>query len=1046
VIDPATNTAYLTHKTYASGTAGPARWYMDAVDMATGTEKPGFPVELAGAAQNQPGQTFRPTTELQRPGLLLMNGAVYAAFGSSCDTAPWQGWVFGVSTAGQVTARWVAVPTGNGAGIWQSGAGITSDGSGTLLVSTGNTGAPSTPTPGKSPPASLGESVVRLNVQPDGSLKAVDFFAPFEASQLGTWDADFASGGVTGLNEQYFGTVGVPHLAVAVGKDGYVYLLNRDELGGIMQGPGGSDKVVQRIGPYGGVWSRPGVWPGDGGWVYIPTASGGNSAGGSAGYLRVYQYGVSGTGSPTLSLQGTSPDAFGFGSSAPVITSDGTNSGSALVWTVWTPNGSGAGAQLRAYDPIPMNGQPVLCWSAPIGTSAKFALPGVGAGRLYVGTRDGKVLGFGSPVTPLLTGSATTFPATNLSNSVQRTLTLTATNALTLTKLTSSSSQFTIGTPTPALPATLSAGQTIQVPITFTPSQTGLIGGTLAAETNQGTVSFAMSGTGQAAGPQLESTPPVVSFGGTTVGGHLAAAATFRNVGGAPLTINAIKLPAAPFGATGLPPIGGTIAAGASITVNLTFDPTQAGSFSGEISMETSGGNKAIGLSGSAGSAGALQITSETNEFGPVAVGTTANRTFTVTNTGGTTVTITKSKPPSGGAFAATTTLSEGTTLAPGASATETVAFTPTAPGYANGVWMLNGNDSTGLHEVDLQRHRHRSRPGRGVVSQRLGDDHRRGAAHDARDGEQGRIGVLHHAAGQPSPRGPVRPDDRRRKRRRRPDPRVRRREQGDGGRSRRLRRRPRVLGDPGHRGGVRHVQELSQPVEQLRGDQRRHRSVHRPAALAGHGNGRTEPAPGPSPRQGRSPERRAHGVDRRHPGAQQLGHAAPARAARLHRRHGRADRRAPRGKRRRDRRRGAQRPGACVVAGGVGCGCSGGFFPGGCAGGVQRVVSVEFHDGCAWQWGFCFAGVDGGAGGCCVHGLGGAAGGCGLEGERVGEWCGSGFGVLGWVVERAGVRAGGGHGHCSVHEHLYAAERSVDPGSLGGGLAVERDGGAGFG
>ena len=52
-------------------------------------------------------------------------------------------------------------------------------------------------------------------------------------------------------------------------------------LGGIKQGPGTSDKVVQRIGPYGGVWSRPGVWPGDGGWVYIPTASGGNSAGGS---------------------------------------------------------------------------------------------------------------------------------------------------------------------------------------------------------------------------------------------------------------------------------------------------------------------------------------------------------------------------------------------------------------------------------------------------------------------------------------------------------------------------------------------------------------------------------------------------------------------------------------------------------------------------------------------------------------------------------------------------------------------------------------------
>ena len=178
--------------------------------------------------------------------------------------------------------------------------------------------------------------------------------------------------------------------------------------------------MVQRIGPYGGVWSRPGVWPGEGGWVYIPTASAGTSAGGSAGNLRVYQYGISGSGSPTLSLQGTSAEAFGFSSSAPVITSDGTTPGSALVWIVWAPNGTGEGAQLRAYDPVPVDGEPVLRWSAPIGTSAKFAIPGVGAGRLYVGTRDGHVLAFGSPVTPVLTGPATVFPTTTVGESAQR--------------------------------------------------------------------------------------------------------------------------------------------------------------------------------------------------------------------------------------------------------------------------------------------------------------------------------------------------------------------------------------------------------------------------------------------------------------------------------------------------------------------------------------------------------------------------------------------------------------------------------------------------
>jgi hypothetical protein len=703
VIDPATNIAYMTHKTYASGSSGAALWYMDAVDVPTGVEEPGFPVLLSGTAQNAPSRTFQPATELQRPGLLLMEGVVYAAFGSDCDTRPWQGWVFGVSTAGTIKARWIAEESGEGAGIWQSGAGLTSDGPGNILLSTGNGGVPSAPTPGSTPPTNLAQAIVRLQVQSDGSLKATDFFAPFDAESLDSWDADFASGGVTGLPEAYFGTPATPRLAVAVGKDGYVYLLNRDDLGGIGQGPSGSDEVVQRIGPYGGVWSRPGVWPGEGGWVYIPTASGGTSAGGSSGNLRVYQYGLSGSGAPTLSLQGTSSDAFGFSSSAPVITSDGTTPESALVWIVWAPNVGGAGAQLRAYDPIPVEGKPVLRFSAPVGTSSKFAIPGVGAGRLYVGTRDGHVLAFGSPVTPVLSGSATAFGTTTVGESAQKSLTLTATEPLTLSSLSSSSPQFTLGTPSAPLPATLSTGQTITVPITFTPTATGPLGATLTATTSTATTAtFALSGVGRAAAAKLEVTPPLVTFGGTTVGGELSAGATFRNVGGTPLEINEVHLPSAPFGASGVPALGSTIAPGGSLTITVTFDPTATGKFSDQIGLDTTGGNGAIGLSGSAGLPGALQITSEAIDYGRIPIGSSATKTFTVANTGGTAVTIMKSKPPTGGAFAATSTLPEGTTIEPGESAIETVEFTPIGPGSASGVWQITGNDGSGVHQVQF--------------------------------------------------------------------------------------------------------------------------------------------------------------------------------------------------------------------------------------------------------------------------------------------------------------------------------------------------------
>ncbi|HEY4428370.1 MAG TPA: choice-of-anchor D domain-containing protein [Solirubrobacteraceae bacterium] len=701
VIDTESNTAYLTHKTYASGSSGAARWYMDAIDLTSGAERSGFPVELSGTAQNAPGQKFSPTTQLQRPGLLLMNGVVYAAFGSHCDVEPWQGWVFGVSTGGQIKARWVTVASGSGAGIWQSGSGLTSDGSGTILLSTGNGGAPPSPTPGSAPPSNLGESVVRLRVQSDGSLKATDFFAPFDAATLDTWDADFASGGVTGLPDEYFGTSAIPHLAVAVGKSGYVYLLNRDNLGGIAQGPSGSDKVVQRIGPYGGVWSRPGVWPGEGGWVYIPTASGGTTGSATAGNLRVYQYGESGSGAPTLSLQATSSDVFGFSSSAPVITSDGTKAGSALVWMVWAPNGGGGGAQLRAYDPVPVGGHPVLRWSAAVGTSSKFAMPGVGAGRIYVGTRDEHVLGFGSPVTPVLSGPATSFPTTTIGSTSQKTVTLTANAHVTVSSLVSSTSQFKLGAPSKVLPATMEPGDTIEVPVTFAPTGAGPIGGTLTAETSTGkTYGFGLSGVGQAAAAQLEATPPLVTFGGTSVGEQLSGSVAFRNVGGKSLTIENVRVPGAPFGASGVPAVHSSIAPGASVTVTVTFEPKTVGMFSGEIGLETTGGNKAVGLTGSAGLPGTLTVSSEANDYGAVNVGASATRTFTVTNTGGTSVTIMKSKPPAGGAFAAATSLAEGTTIEPGGSVAEAVTFTPVATGPAGGEWLITGNDTTGPHAV----------------------------------------------------------------------------------------------------------------------------------------------------------------------------------------------------------------------------------------------------------------------------------------------------------------------------------------------------------
>ena len=398
VIDPATDTAFFFAKSYASGSSGAAKYVAHAVDVATGEERPGFPVPVEGSPTNDPGIAFDATYQLQRPGLLLLDGVVYAGFGSHCMFGPYHGYVAGVSASGRLTTLWSTTSRDvYGGSIWQSGGGIVSDGPGRLFVVTGNRGGPAAPSPGAAPPPDLGQSVIRLEVQPDGSLLPRSFFTPSDAPSLDDGDLDFGSGGPVALPGEPFSLPGHPDLVLAGGKAGALFLLDRQDLGGCRQGSGGSDAALLRTAPNGGVWAKPAVWPGDGGYVWLPTASPDVSSVGSAGRLLAFHFGIDGAGQADLRLEAVSSDDFGFGSSSPVITSIGTVSGTALVWLVWSPDRSGLGAELRAYDAVPAGGLPVLLFSAPVSQATKFAAPGVGNGRIYVGTRDGHVQGFGAP-------------------------------------------------------------------------------------------------------------------------------------------------------------------------------------------------------------------------------------------------------------------------------------------------------------------------------------------------------------------------------------------------------------------------------------------------------------------------------------------------------------------------------------------------------------------------------------------------------------------------------------------------------------------------
>jgi len=182
----------------------------------------------------------------------------------------------------------------------------------------------------------------------------------------------------------------------------------------------------------------------------------------------------------------------------------------------------------------------------------------------------------------------------------------------------------------------------------------------------------------------------------------LSGTVTFANAGDAPLTIQDVVLPSPPFTAVGAPAVGDQLAPNESVTVEVNFTPTAVGQFSDAVELDSDGGDVSIGVAGSASLPGVLQISSENSDFGDVAVGTTVTKTFTLTNSGGSDVTINKSKPPFGGEFTATSSLPEGTTLLPGETLTESVAFTPTADGAAAGQWQITGNDGSGPHQVNL--------------------------------------------------------------------------------------------------------------------------------------------------------------------------------------------------------------------------------------------------------------------------------------------------------------------------------------------------------
>ncbi len=229
VIDLASNTIYVM--VYVNESTGPA-YYLHALDLGS-LEDIVPPALVAATHQLTDGSTFtfNATYQRQRPALVMANGNVYAAFGAFCETISARGWLMGwqTGTLEPMTSALVtdvqATDPDNffSSSIWMSGYGPSVDDSGNILFVTGNSDPSGSTYDGVT---DIQESVVKE----DFDLSTVlDIFTPSNWASLDQGDRDLGSGGVMVLPDQLGA---IPELAVAAGKDGRLFLMNEDHLGG----------------------------------------------------------------------------------------------------------------------------------------------------------------------------------------------------------------------------------------------------------------------------------------------------------------------------------------------------------------------------------------------------------------------------------------------------------------------------------------------------------------------------------------------------------------------------------------------------------------------------------------------------------------------------------------------------------------------------------------------------------------------------------------------------------------------------------------------
>ncbi len=350
---------------------------LHALGLGTGADR-AAPVDISGSAPQTGGGTipFLPQWQMSRASLLNANGTVYVAFGSHCDYGQQSahGWIFAYDATSLAPAGSVFDTTPDPAsgqltlgGIWGSGFGPAADTRGYVYAATGN-GAHYDGL------SNVTQSVLALG--PGLASPALSSFTTANQAAESDADLDLGSGGVMVLPDMAGST---PHLAIAGGKTGITYVLNRDALGGYAAG--GPDRVVYEAHTNGGVFGGPAYFVGADGNPYV-VISGGNDP--------VTAFRLQLAPSISLVLASSAPAPIGSieGGTMPVVSSNGTQRATAVVWALSRPSDTTTPIVLNAYDGADLSHQlfqaPTQPW--PNATGDAFVTPTVANGKVYVPT------------------------------------------------------------------------------------------------------------------------------------------------------------------------------------------------------------------------------------------------------------------------------------------------------------------------------------------------------------------------------------------------------------------------------------------------------------------------------------------------------------------------------------------------------------------------------------------------------------------------------------------------------------------------------------